>query len=102
MTPPGQRELTCALDRLAALLGAGDGDPAGVDEMAELSRRLREDVLRVPAAGGVLGQRRQARPAEPVRSDRKRPVAPVPERAYGPIGALGFTGQLATITVQAA
>src|SRR5664279_4584547 len=51
VTPPGQRELTCALDRLAALLGAGDGDPAGVDEVAELSRRVREDVLRVVVAG---------------------------------------------------
>jgi hypothetical protein len=44
VTPPGQRELTCALDRLAALLGAGDGDPAGVDEVAELSRRVRAEV----------------------------------------------------------
>jgi len=51
VTPPGQRELNCALDRLAALLGAGDGDPAGVHEVAELSRRVREDVLRVVVAG---------------------------------------------------
>src|SRR5664280_3462894 len=51
VTPPGQRELACALDRLAALLGAGEGDPAGVDEVAELSRRVREDVLRVVVAG---------------------------------------------------
>src|SRR5674536_35974 len=51
VTPPGQRELTCALDQLAALLGAGEGDQASVDEVAELSRRVREDALRVVVAG---------------------------------------------------